>query len=194
MDENDIQVIYRRGQTNIVAVIKVDDSSETADLVIGGETIYGTPVAEYLEKYEDAEVMSLKEADDLISQQLEKQYSKIVEIEEEKYTDMLEVLPPEVWMRNETFNHKDEHNGTECDYVVSGFRMIEYMEYDYTDHFYKVSGTPDGRGDWSEGPRYFAMCRKANPIVEPNADKQWVMDERATTAMGQYVQEVLDCL
>lgn len=193
MDENDIQVIYRRGQTNIVTVIKVDDPSETADLVIGGKTIYGTPVAEYLEKYEDAEIMSLKEADELISQQLEKQYSKIVEVDEAKYTRMLEVLPPEVWMTNEIFNHKGD-NGTECDYVVSGFRMTEYMEYDYTDHYYKVSGTPDGRGDWSEGPRYFAMCRKANPIVEPNYGEAWVMDERATTAMGQYVQEVLDCL
>ena len=169
------KVIYRRGQTNIVAIIDVDE-----------KTIYGTPVAECLEKYEDAEIMSLKEADELISQQLEKQYRKITEIDEEKYTSMLEVLPPEVWMTNKIFNHKGD-NGTECDYVVSGFRMTEYMEYDYTEHFYKISGMPDG-------DRYFALCRKAHPIVEPNYGEAWVMDERATTALGHYVQEVLDCL
>jgi hypothetical protein len=178
METKDTQVIYKRGETHIVTVLCQDDPSKTADLVIGPRTIPGDPVSEVLK--EGGEVMSLDEASDLIDEQLEKKYSKIVEVDEEKYTRMLEVLPPEVWMTNTRFNH----NG--CEYLVSGFRMIEYMEAFYTDHYYKVSG--------EAGARYFGLCREAHPIVVPNYGEQWVMDERATTAMGQYVQEVLDCL
>jgi hypothetical protein len=192
MKTKEIQVIYKRGETNIVAVLKQDDSAETADLVIGPHTIYGSPWSEVLE--EGGEVMSLDEASDLIDEVLEKQYGKpFVEIDEARYTKMLEVLPPEVWMTGNRFIHDD------VEYIVDGFRMCEYMEYQWTDHFYKVRPVcyrdAEGTfwpinfhdGDW----RYFYATRKADSIVAPNQGDNWVMDERATIAMRQYVDEVL---
>lgn len=166
----EIQVIYKKGKSNIEA------------LVDGDVTHYGKrPIAEVIEE-SGGELMNFEVALELIANLLEKTYSKpFMEIEESEYQEMLEVLPPEVWMTGQRY----ERDG--ITYNVEGFRMCEYTEAQYTSHFYSIIGPYDNK-------RCFSAIRAADEAAPINEGVNFIMNAQANVAMGVYVEEILDLL
>lgn len=166
----EIQVIYKKGKSNIEA------------LVDGDVTHYGKrPIAEVIDET-GGELMNFEVALELIANVLEKKYDNpFMEIEETTYQQMLEVLPPEVWMTGQRY----ERDG--ITYNVEGFRMCEYTEAQYTDHFYSIIGPYNIK-------RCFAATKAADEAAPINEGVNFIMDTQANEAMGVYVEEILDLL
>ena len=164
----EIQVIYKKGKSNIEA------------LVDGDVTHYGKrPIAEVIDE-SGGELMNFEVALELIANVLEKKYDKpFIEIEESEYQEMLEILPPEVWMTGQKY----EKNGIE--YNVEGFRMCEYTEAQYTSHFYSIKTL-------GICTRYFSAIRAADEAAPINEGVDFIMNAQANEAMGVYVEEILD--
>ena len=165
-----VLVIYKKGKSNIEA------------LVDGDVTHYGKrPIAEVIDE-SGGELMNFEVALELIANVLEKTYSKpFTEIEESEYQEMLEVLPPEVWMTGQRY----ERDG--ITYNVEGFRMCEYTEAQYTSHFYCIIGPHNNK-------RYFSGIRAADEAAPINEGVNFIMNAQANVAMGVYVEEILDLL
>jgi len=181
----EIQVIYKKGKSNIEAIVN------------DGVTQYGKkPIAEVIEET-GGELMDFEEALNLIADVLEERYNKpFKEIDEFRYQEMLEVLPPEVWMTGQTF----KHNGKT--YHAEGFRMCEYMEAQYTQHFYCITlgaATEQEVLENLENPetirmRFFEAVRAADPAAPINDGLSFIMNAQANVAMGVYLPEILELL
>ena len=176
----EIQVIYKKGKSNIEAIVN------------DGVTQYGKkPIAEAIEET-GGELMDFEEALNLIADVLEERYNKpFKEIDEFRYQEMLEVLPPEVWMTGQNF----KHNGKT--YNAEGFRLCEYMEAQYTQHFYCINLVPESGEAVTEEHtrmRYFEAIRAADPAAPINDGVSFIMNAQANVAMGVYVPEILELL
>lgn len=95
---------------------------DDAHPVTGRSTCYGHTLAEVQERYPGAEVMTIT---DWLAWKEEQLSTKPVEITEERFMEMLEVLPPQNWQRA---------NGSES------FEMSEHLSGRITDSFVRIGG------------------------------------------------------
>ncbi len=108
------------------------------DFVVDGQTsVYKTPVEEYLKNHPGSVLISY---DEFAAKQTEIENREFLtpwkEIDEETWTEKLEILPPEKWQQ--------------CGEHREAFRMMEYYTGNITDHFFKI------------GKRYFSALRRTS--------------------------------
>ena len=142
---NKMDVIYVPGETSLECVL-VD--GKTAPLYINGVQ-KGEPetVEEYAERraLEDYVIVTFEEASRLIDEACEELYCfDWKEIDEERYEEMLGVLPPEMFWNNGVTD-------------MQIWRLCEYMSYDITNHFAHYNG------------RYYEAMLRCEPTMEKHA-------------------------
>lgn len=107
-------------------------------------SIYGNTLQEIRAKYPDARIGIFDQVYEMMSRQrFERHCKKVVEISEERWMDMLEILPPMAWVRENTTEsfkmiERDFDNVTGC-YVRIGSRFFNLAHRDKTPHAELVS-------------------------------------------------------
>jgi hypothetical protein len=119
-------------------VIWIPGNLYVEDFVTQGKTsVHGTPVDEYLKSTPGAVLISYEEFSLKIKETEDREYLKPwEEIDESQWTEKLEVLPPEKWLK--------------CGPDAEAFRMMEYYSGNITGHYIRIS------------KRYFSALRRTS--------------------------------
>ena len=122
----------------------------------------GLTVEEYNQRYQvDAEAYNLKDACELIDAAcVEKYVAAWKEVSEERYWEMLEVLPPEEFTRFTDDYNMIRQKGVGCieGEAITIFRLCEYQAGDITAHFATTGG------------KYYESCLKIGSMKEHALD------------------------